>query len=271
MSEVQTTNNRPLIIAVIVILVLVLCCCLVVAGLIVAGIVTLPWSGIVDTGSARVEATEEIEQTFDVSAPMALEVDVNVGDVVIRAGADDEVRIYGVKRAWGANRQRAEEYLDDFDVQFRQTAGKVEVKAEMPSRLRRVGRTPSVELEIAVPRDARLDVVTNVGEVEVIGVQGAFDIVSNVGDVTLRDVRFEGNSRVRSDVGNIELRLPADVAFTFSAKTNVGNVRVDFDVQNERSDDKVVGESVEGEIGTSPKVRVELRTKTGDIAIRKAP
>ena len=56
-----------------------------------------------------------------------------------------------------------------------------------------------------------------------------------------------------------------------SSVQHVGNVRVDFDVQNERSDEKVVGGSVEGEIGTSPQVRVELRTNTGDIAIRKAP
>ena len=268
MSENGTSDNRLLIIAIVAIAILILCCCLVVAGLVIGGLVSVPWSVV---GDARVQATESIEETFDVSTPLFLSVDVDVGDVTIEVGDDDEVFVSGIKRAWGRDGQQAEEYLDDFEVRIRQMAtDEIKIETDMPGRLSRVGRSPSVDLEITVPRDADLDLVIGVGEVEVIGVQGAFDVRANVGDVILRDVRFEEDSRLKNGVGNIELYLPSDSSFAFSAEANVGDIRIDFPVQNERSEKRVVGGSVEGEIGRSPTVEVDLTTNTGNIAIREA-
>jgi len=266
MSENQTRNNRPLIIALIVIAVLLVCCCLVLAGLAFGGVLTWSWS---DVSVPRVEATERVEETFEVSTPISLEVDVDVGGVAVHVGDGDEVRISGVKHAWGRDRRQAEDYLDDFEVRLRQsTSDAIEVESKTP-RLRDVGRTPRVDLDIAVPRDAKLTVVVNVGTVVVTGVEGAFDIKTDVGDITLRDVRFEEDSSIRSDVGAIELRLPSDSAFSFSADSDVGDVRVDFPIRNERSDKRVVGGSIEGEIGDLPAAHVELRTDTGGIKIRR--
>lgn len=268
MSESGTRNNALLIIAIVAIVLVLVCCCLTVVGLAVGGILPLTRSEVF---TARVEATESIEKAFDVGTLASLAVNVNVGDVIIEASDDNEVRILALKHAWGRDLEQAEDYLNDFEVRIRETAtGKIEIETEIPSRLRRIGRTPSVDLEITVPRDAELDIIVNVGEVEVTGVEGTFDIRSNVGDVYLQDVRFEGDSQIKSDVGNIELHLPGDIAFAFSAQTNVGDIRVDFDVQNERSDEKVVGGKVEGEIGPSPIVSVELETNTGDIQIRRS-
>jgi hypothetical protein len=267
MSENQTRNNRPLIIALIVIALLLVCCCLVLAGLAFGGVLTYSWA---DVFVPRVEATERIEETFGVSRPVSLEVDVDVGDVVVHVGDADEVRISGVKYAWGRDRRQAEGYLDDFEVRMRQsTSDAVEIESKPPSGLRSVVHTPRVDLDIAVPRDVTLTVVVNVGKVVVTGVEGAFDIKTDVGDITLRDVRFEEDSSLRSDVGSIELRLPSDSTFSFSADSDVGDVRVDFPIRNERSDKRVVGESIEGEIGDSPLAHVELSTDTGGIKIRR--
>jgi hypothetical protein len=269
MSENGTSDNRLLIIAIVAIVVLILCCCLIVAGLVISNLVTLPWDVV---GDARVQATESFEEAFfDVSTPLLLAVDVNVGDVTIEVGDDDEVSVSGTKRAWGRDDQQAEEYLDDFEIRIRQMAAdEIKIETDMPGRLSRASRSPSVDLEITVPRETDLDLVVNVGEVEVTGVQGAFDVRANVGDVILRDVRFEEDSRLKNDVGSIELYLPSDSSFAFSAEANVGDIRIDFPVQNERSERRVVGGSVEGEIGRSPTVEVDLTTNTGNIAIREA-
>jgi len=267
MSENQTRNNMPLIIALIVVAVLLFCCCLAIAALALGGVLSVPVGIVTD---ARVEVTEKIEKTFDVSAPVSLEADINVGDVVIQAGDGDQVRISAVKHAWGRDHQQAESYLDDFKVYIRQRpTGEIEIESETPRRLRNIPRTPSVDLEITVPRDTSMDLVVNVGNVTATGVRGTFEIESNVGDITLQDVRFEGDTRIESNVGDIELRLPPDIAFVFSAESNVGDIRVDFDIQNERAEKKMVGGAIEGEIGTSPIARVELETGTGDIKIRK--
>jgi len=267
MSEVQTTNNKPLIIALIVVLVLVLCCCLVVAGLGLAGVLTLPWSGI---AAARVGAGETLDKTFDVSTPLNLVVDVNVGDIIIETGPGNEVHISAQKRVWGTDRRQAEAYLGDFEVRISQPdTDVVEIKTETPPRLRHVSRAPSVDLEITVPRDTNLDLAVNVGSVEISDVRGGFGIESNVGDVTLRGVRLEEDSQISSDVGDLELRLPADSAFSFRAESNVGDIRIDFPVRNEESEKRVVGGRIEGEIGDSPVAHVRLRTNTGSIQIRR--
>lgn len=267
MSESRTRSSTPLIIGLVAIVVLLLCCCLVVAGVAIAR--ALPWPEI-NVFDLRVEATERIEKTFEVGTPATLVVDVNVGDVVIRAGDGDKVRIYAVKHAWGGDRQQAEEYLGDFKVQIRQrTTGEVEIEAQAPRKLPPVRRAPMVDLEITVPREAKLDVVVNVGQLEVTGVRGTFDLRASVGDVSLRDVRFEADSQIVNGVGSIELRLPEDSVFAFSAESNVGSVSVGFPIRNEHSEDRLVGESIEGEIGRSPTVYVELRTNTGDIRIRR--
>jgi len=270
MSENQTPNNKPLIVAIIVIAILLLCGCLVIVGVALSGLLgalSLPWNDVFD---GQVKATETLEKTFSVTAPASLSLNVNVGDVIIQTGDAQEIHIYGVKQVWGPNSRQAEQYLNDFEVQLGQTAsGDVEIETEMPLSLRRVRQAPHIDLEITVPRDTQLDLNINVGEIEVTGVQGKFEIQADVGDVTLRDVRFEKDSRIRSNVGNIELRLPPDSAFTFSAQSDVGDIDVDFDVRNERSENKVVGGNIEGEIGTSPTVHVELRTNTGNIDIRK--
>jgi DUF4097 and DUF4098 domain-containing protein YvlB len=269
MSESRVGSNRLLLIVLVVVVLLFLCCCLVVAGLIIGGVVTLPWRAI-EVGGWREEATERFEKTFDVSTPARLSVDVNVGDVFVRAGDGAQIRVSAVKQAWGQDRAQAQGYLDDLELQIRQTAtGEVEIKTDMPSRLRSIGRTPKVDLEIAVPRDTDMNLTVNVGSIEVTGVQGAFEVDSNVGDVTLRDVRFAEDAQIESAVGNIRLYLPADIAFTFEAESNVGNIRVDFPIRNERSEKKVVGGRVEGEIGESPTVDVRLRANTGNIEIRQ--
>lgn len=228
----------------------------------------LPWtSGVFD---ARVEATEMVEKTFEVSAPMALSVDVGVGDVSIKVGESDEVRIYAVKHAWGRDQEQAEAYLDDFKDRLQQTAtGEIDIKFEIPHKLRNISRTPSVDLEITVPRDTDLNLIVNVGKVVVTGVRGTFDVRTDVGDITLRGVRFEGDSWISGDVASIVLRLPLDSSFAFNAQCDVGDIRIDdFDVRNERADREVVSESVSGEVGASPDANVKLRTNVGDIDIR---
>ena len=86
MSENQTRNNRPLIIALIVIAVLLVCCCLVLAGLAFGGVLTWSWA---EEFVPRVEATERVEETFEVSRPVSLEMDVDVGDVAVHVGDAD--------------------------------------------------------------------------------------------------------------------------------------------------------------------------------------
>jgi hypothetical protein len=264
----RSNDNKTLLIVVIIAAALLICCCLVFAILAAGGVLSfIPFRAATNM---RVETSATVERSFDVTTPVFVSAEVNVGKVTVKVGEGDAVRVSAVKRAWGSDRDEAERHLADIQIDIEQPEpNRVEIQTTMPPRLNRLGRTPTVDLEIWVPRETNLDLTNNVGRIEVTGVEGTFDLRSNVGDVTLRDVRFTDNSQIKSDVGRIDLRLPANSTFSFRAKTNVGDIDIDFDVRNERRDDEVVGGTVEGEIGDAPSVHLDLETNTGDINVRK--
>lgn len=260
-------NNKPLLI-IVVVAILLICCCLVAAALAATGV--LSFFPIRAATNMRVEASASVERSFDVTTPVSLWAEVNVGKMTVKVGEGDTVRVTAAKRAWGQDRQQAEDYLAEIQVNIDQPeANRVEIKTDIPNRLNRLGRTPTVDLTIWVPRETDLDLTTNVGSIQVTGVEGTFDLQTNVGDITLRDARLAGNSQINTDVGSIDLRLPANSTFSFRAQTNVGDIDIEFDVRNERRDEEIVGGTVEGDIGDDPTVHVELETNTGDINIRK--
>ncbi|MFZ5915328.1 MAG: DUF4097 family beta strand repeat-containing protein [Chloroflexota bacterium] len=262
----SSSNNRTLIIIAIVVAIVLICCCLAVVALAASGVL----SSVKAVTDMRMEASATVERSFDVTTPVTLKVRVNVGQVIVKVGEGDTVRISAVKRVWGQDRQQAEDYLADVQIDIEQPqANRIEIQTVIPARLNRLGRTPSVDLEIWVPRQTDLDLSTEVGGIEVTGVEGAFDVRTNVGDITLRDAHLAGDSQLKTDVGSIDLRLPANSAFTFRAQTDVGDIDLDFDVRNRRQDEQIVGGTVEGEVGDTPTVHLNLKTNTGDIDIRK--
>jgi predicted membrane protein len=262
------SGNRTVWIVIAVIVVgALLCCCVVAVGAAVAGLYAFPISQ--ETGVGRV--AERTEQSFTVGDAPTLEVDNFAGDVTVRSGGGGEIRVIVTKRA------ASDSQLDRISVDVSEQADGVRVQTSHPGTS--IGGV-SVQLEILVPGDARLELDTGAGNVAVDGVQGEVSARSGAGNVRVRgaaglvdlevgagEIDYEGDPQgdctFTNNVGNVTLRLPEDVNAEVRLTTGVGNVDLGgFDVEGE------VGRTeVDGVIGTGEEANIEARTGAGNVVL----
>lgn len=281
-------NNRAVLL-VIIVLALVLCCCLaLVAGGVLVGSTGLRMAQDFG-GFGTVPATTTYSESFNVDSPARLIVDGRVGNVEIVAGEGSTIRIDAQLTAYGSNPARAEELLRELRVRTSQTGSEVHFEAGWsdPAGGWR-GQSPKVDVRIVVPVRTGIELTHDVGDVSISGTQGDVDVQTDVGRVTLRDVRpleslqvetdvaeiqFEGaltqgaGYELTSDVGAINLRLPANSRFAIDASSDVGGVSVDFDVVGKESSG-FIGKSVQGVVGGDDSTTLYLRSDVGAIVVR---
>lgn len=298
--EVQEKrNNTPFIIIGVVIVLLLLCCCAAVFG-------ANALFGIRSTSGAlpffdrewninrefvpsfgQVEASHTLEETVDdISTPVTIEVDNQVGEVRILGADIDTVQVTANVRAWGSNSAQAQENLDRVRVTVDRVANDhVRVAGSFPQGLFQQ-RSPTVQITIRMPREAVLDastnvgeirvenllgdanVRTNVGEINVENVEGALNLRTDVGDVRVRNWTMTGDSRLETNVGPVRVTMRAE-AFSLDAQSNVGDIESQFEVDGE-SERRVPGERLVGAVGENPQMELVVRTGTGEIILDRA-
>jgi len=279
-------NNRTLWIVIVVVLAALGACCAATAGLVLLG--GWQWGNAwIDGG--RTETTGQFAKAFDVRGPVKLSLDAPVGDVTIKASAEPRVAILATKRAWGSNTARAQQILDGITINADQAGDQVRIRVTGLTGVTNAPRSPQVDFVITVPKDTAVKVDSRVGRLTIAGTSGDVAITADVGDVTLADVTpaeqlqietrvanielsgvlaSEASYRLTSDIGRIALRLPTASAFKIDARSDVGDVRVDFTVTGRSSRQGFVSKEVRGEVGTNPATALYLRSRIGEITVR---
>ncbi len=299
-------SNRTLWIVLLVLLLIVCCCCCAVAwaaGSVVLGGVrssnpavspeTQNWEAWLRgwagpwAGGAGVQASESIAQSLTVSNLAALDLNLPVGDVVVKAGPAGQVKVEGTKRAYAASEAEAQRILADLQVKIDQSGDKVWVRVSgMP--VTNVGRSPQIDLTITVPTQTTLSATMGVGRLQVSGTQGDATITADVGDVILTDVTpaeklsvktrvssveftgaliAQGRYEMTTDIGKVDLRVPAGSVFQIDARSDIGDVNVGFQVAGRSSRDALVGKEVLGNVGQNPTASLYLRSRVGQITV----
>ena len=202
------------------------------------------------------------------------------GEVEILVTATN-VRLRGVDGDTVAVGTRDGEPVDE-EVVIEATPGKVRIR-DGESGLRigplRIGSRGGADLDIDVPRTARLSLRTLSGDVHAVGIAGASHWASASGDLRLDvaggpvsaesmsgDVWLTASEpielKVRSVSGDVSVRGPRFDAL--SASTTSGDVRIVADL-GERPDHMISSVSGDVDITTSSPVRVSTQTVTGDV------
>jgi hypothetical protein len=279
-------RNRTIVIVLLVALLAVCCCVATIAGVVLM-------RGLGDNGLSFtpdwVSATQTFNRTVDVRTPATLNVDVAVGDITIRAGSGQQVTVNATKRAWSANSAQANQILDRIEISVEPSGNRVDVRVSGMDQFRTLGRSPQVNLVITVPAETALDLTSRVGNLRVTGLRGAVNISADVGDVRLTDVTPVGQLSVEtrvasieldgalaanaaysltSDVGRIAVRLPTGSAFKLDARSDIGDVRVDFVLTGSSRREGLVSKEVRGEVGANPTASLTLRSRVGEISVR---
>jgi hypothetical protein len=278
-------NERTLwIIVLVLLLVLCLCCA---AALTLAVVGGWRWGNFML--SSQIESTDHFTRTLDVQAPINLTLDVPVGDLTVRGGPGQQVVVEVTRRAWGWNQAAARQLLERINVYVEQAGSQVQIKVTGVTATSGGPRSPQVNIVVMVPQQTTLTLDSRVGRVSVSGTQGDVEIKADVGDVTLTNVlpaeRLSVESRVASvelsgalaenaeyelisDVGRIVVRVPPDSSFSLDARSDIGDVKVEFPVSGRSERQGFVGKQVYGTVGTGPAADLYLRSRVGDISVR---
>lgn len=289
METPQNNTNRNIIIVVAVLAIVACCCLALIASAFAIGRIG---TSVVQTASdfGNEVATQTVSERFSVQEPVQLTVDVPVGSIDVSVGAGDTVDVQAVIKVYASSQERAQEYLERMRFDASQSGSEVRVIAswtQPPSGWR--GRSPEVELRIAVPANTTSRISLDVGEITVAGTQGDLDIKADVGKVVVRDVQVADSLEIdtdvaeidfrsaltegadyefNSDVGAINLWLPADSSFRLRASSDVGGVSVQFDVVGEESR-SFVGKTVEGVVNGPTDTSVSAESNVGAVTIHK--
>jgi hypothetical protein len=215
------------------------------------------------------------EGTFDrnltVSGPLELEVASGSGDIYVRTGADDTVRIHGRVRAsdgpWvvftGASpEQRLREIVQNPPIE--QSGNRIQIG---PQRGDRGWNGISISYEITVPASSRVEARSGSGDLEVGSVAGPVHVSTGSGDIRVGRIRGEVTARTGS--GDVVLE-GASAANTSTGSGNVVATAIRGDLEaRSGSGDITVGQDDTGSVDISTgSGNVELTGATGPVHIR---
>ena len=212
---------------------------------------------------ARQEARELLlDRELDISAGGQLDLDVGDGDVVVRAhdGNGARVRVYVTARDgdWGR------EVFRRMNFQVSASGNRASVEADNPHIDRdewQAHRSFSVVVEVDVPRQLDVDIVTSDGDVTLTSLEGLINVETMDGDIGVEHLRGS-EITLRSQDGDIW-------AESLTAPT-IGLFTSDGDIRVSEADGGIRATTSDGDITVSllSAATTVLRSGDGDISIR---
>jgi hypothetical protein len=228
------------------------------ALLLLVGVVWLVFS-ITSRGSffgmGFVERTAELPaQSYAVERVVISGVNDNI---TLLAGDGDEVRVSGVKHAFGWSGGAAEDALDDLQLTVDEQGDTLVIDVQRPA-LFGIGRSPYVELEVSLPSDILAEAGVVSGDLLVEGVRGDLTLRSVSGSIAAEET--EGQLSVNTTSGDVDLE---DHRGGLTVETVSGDVRADGALDSPRVESVSGDVELEGVSGS-----VDLRSISGELSAR---
>ncbi len=188
---------------------------------------------------------ESIELSIPGNPGMAVSLIHSFGDIIVRKGANDAVRITGEKRVTAHNDELAQEFIDRMELRVSDRSGRVVIETFYPTedmsrsdrkRIKNFGISYSID----VPENVVLSVRNEFGDIDMDGVSGELTVVNGFGKVNARNltgtvelnnrfgatsaVELTGDALIRSEHGALNIR---SVRGDLIAQTSFGTIEAD--------------------------------------------
>ncbi len=244
-------------------------CCFSIFGL-SAGVAAL--GATVDANEQKVVKTERLAVDSD---DVNLVVENYVGNIKINGSRSaDDIEVKLELKATGMTEDRAKERLDHITYEVERDGDTYRVLAEESDETGfwdKIGNS-SVNITITVPEELNITVTNDVGGIDInnVIVRDQLDLTTDVGEVSFSgQIGPKGEHSITTSVGAIEVRVTRDSSFHLEASSDVGDVQTDLDLTNDRSNQEVVSQQVEGDYGSeNPQATLTLVSDVGEIKIR---
>lgn len=188
---------------------------------------------------------ESIELSIPGKPGMAVSLVHSFGDIIVRQGGNDAIRITGEKRVTAHDDELAQEFLDRMELRVSDRSGRIVIETSYPTeemsksdrkRIKNFGISYSID----VPENVILSVRNEFGDIDMEGVSGEMTVVNGFGKVNARNltgpvelsnrfgatnaVELTGDARIRSEHGALNIR---SVRGDLIAQTSFGKIEVD--------------------------------------------
>jgi DUF4097 and DUF4098 domain-containing protein YvlB len=239
------------------------------------------WGGQPLMASAQ-ESDNEFHQTFPLSAGGKVSLDNVNGSIRITSWDRAEVKVDAVKRG------KTAEETSEIKIEVAANQDSVDIKTRMPNSRMGRGSSGSVDYQVTVPRQVRLDKINSVnasvnldritGPVAVSVVNGAltarqmsgsgaYNSVNGAMNVSYTKLADDKGISLETVNGKASLAIPANSNAEVKLDTLNGAIHNDFDLTVEKH--FPVGKSLKGQLGTGGP-SIKLHSVNGALSLGKS-
>lgn len=230
---------------------------------------------VVFVASAAAQAYQT--ETFGVKDGVNVEVKTAGGSIVVNGTRSDEVKVEMIVKRRGRTIDPGEADLKDWDITIEKRGNTVYAIAERDGRINWGNNNYSISFVVSTPRDARADVKTSGGSIEIANLMGDQSANTSGGSITATEIGGDIDLRTSGGSITIEAIEGSVVANTSGgriranhinggiiAKTSGGSITLNEVSGNVEA--KTSGGSIDAEI-VSPQDYIDLRTSGGSITV----
>jgi hypothetical protein len=152
----------------------------------------------------REEVRRDFQKTLPLVAGRNLKVENSLGNVNIRAQAKNDVTVIGAIRCSADTAVEARSWCDQIQIRVEESGAGITVRTDYPSHHNTRNLGWSVNLDIAAPEGAPLDVRNRFGGVTIQGAHAGAAINNTNGNIYVANAR--GSQRVENRFGNVEVQ-----------------------------------------------------------------
>ena len=226
---------------------------------------------LLSLGAVASDYQGSFERKFQVNGPARLEIDTGSWDVTVHTGPAGAVTVTGrisVSNRWLFGERSGRIHELESNPPVRQNGNVIQIGQTNLNNI-------SVDYEITVPADTRVQSRTGSGDVKIEGLNSDLELQSGSGDLTLENVT--GRVQTRSGSGDVRAR---DISGSFNAEASSGDVQLeerakgDVDIHTTSGNIEVKGvdgglrvEAGSGDVNAEgkPAGNWEARTGSGNI------
>ncbi len=240
-------------------------------------------------GGATTRYTDTATTTFTVATPVTLTIQNPAGNVTVRQGSANQVRVQVTKVVRTLNQSVATRELNQMVVDTTQNGATIQVQTNYStSFFDGVRSSRSVDLLVTTPQQTAVTLRLNAGNATVSDLQGKMDLQLNAGNLTVSGAQVTDSSSLRTDAGNItatlsmtpkaalsvqvnagnaSLTLPANTPAHLDARVNVGSISVTgWSIPVTHSTPP--GAAASGDLGTNATGDLQIQVNVGAVTLR---
>lgn len=185
----------------------------------------------------------------------------NAGNITLSPGKDNNCAARAVIRAKAGTAAEAQQMVDSVLIESHSSQDSAYLTVANPGD----GHwgNLNVDIQITVPVGVRLDVKTNMGNIELRNLESQIKAETNMGSI--KAVETCGDLELTTNMGSIDFIASRDISAKFKVRTDMGSIDSELPLDIDKTD--MMGRKAQGTVG-SGQDNIRLITNMGKVSIK---